>query len=193
MKYICLIYFDEQGAPDQAEREHCYDESARFAQELHASGKFVAAAPLHPTSTATSLRVRDGRTLVTDGPFAETREQLGGFFMINAKDLDEAISIASKIRLAAGELWKSGRWWRLRACPRISFLEVSIPAFAARYTGGVRSRGWKWNWKPSRTRKVQGDRKMRFLVIVKANKDSEAGRCRAGNFLKRWASSTRSW
>ena len=72
-------------------------ESAQLTHELHASGQYLAAAPLHPTSTATSVRVRDGKRLVTDGPFAETREQLGGYFLIDAKDLDEAIGIAARI------------------------------------------------------------------------------------------------
>jgi len=96
MQYMCLFYFEETQLTD-AVREACYLESAQFAQDLHEKGKFVAAAPLHPTSTATSLRQKDGKRLVTDGPFAETREQLGGFFIINANDLDEAINIASKI------------------------------------------------------------------------------------------------
>lgn len=96
MQYMCLLYFEEVQLTQDV-RDACYVESADFAQELHAQGKFVAAAPLQPTATATSLRHEDGKTLVTDGPFAETREQLGGFFIINAKDLDEAISIASKI------------------------------------------------------------------------------------------------
>ncbi len=96
MQYMCLLYFEEVQLTQDV-RDACYDESAKFAQDLHAKGKFVAAAPLQPTSTATSLRHDNGKTLVTDGPFAETREQLGGFFIINANDLDEAISIASKI------------------------------------------------------------------------------------------------
>ena len=66
-------------------------------KQLNSSGHYLAAAPLHPTSTATSVRVREGKRLVTDGPFAETREHLGGYFLINAKDLDEAIGIAAKI------------------------------------------------------------------------------------------------
>ena len=75
-------------------------ESAQLAQELNASGQYLAGAPLHPTSTATSVRVRDGKRLVTDGPFAETREQLGGYFLIDAKDLDEAIAIAARVPVA---------------------------------------------------------------------------------------------
>ncbi|HUK25687.1 MAG TPA: YciI family protein [Terriglobales bacterium] len=97
MKYMMLIYQDENGSPNQAEREACYADSAQYAQELSRRGKFLGAAPLQPTSTATSLRQREGKPLVTDGPFAETREQLGGFFLVDARDLDEAIEIAAKI------------------------------------------------------------------------------------------------
>jgi hypothetical protein len=96
MKYMLLIYLDEK-ALTEADRNQCYKDSTQFAHQLNASGQFLATAPLHPTSTATSVRMRDGKPLVTDGPFAETREQLGGFFMVDAKDLDEAISIASRI------------------------------------------------------------------------------------------------
>jgi hypothetical protein len=96
MKYMMLIYMAED-AMSQEEREHCYMESAQLAQDLHSGGKYLAANPLHPVSTATSVRVRDGKPLVTDGPFAETREHLGGYFLIDAKDLDEAISIAGRI------------------------------------------------------------------------------------------------
>ena len=96
MKYMLLIYQGEQ-AMNEAERQDCYVESTQLAQDLHAKGKYLAAAPLHPVSMATSVRVRDGKPLVTDGPFAETREQLGGYFLIDAKDLDEAIGIAKRI------------------------------------------------------------------------------------------------
>ncbi|HEY9643731.1 MAG TPA: YciI family protein [Coleofasciculaceae cyanobacterium] len=96
MKYLLLIYMDENAMSD-TEREHCYVESAQVAQDLHTQGQFVASAPLHPVATATSVRVRDGKSLVTDGPFAETREQLGGFYLVNAQDLDEAIAIATRI------------------------------------------------------------------------------------------------
>jgi hypothetical protein len=116
MKYMLLIYFDESGTPNEAEREKCYAESAHLAQELTAKGQFVAAAPLYPTATATSVRVRDDKRLVTDGPFAETREQLGGFFMINAKDLDEAIDIASRI--------PAGRWGTVEVRPIIEVPEL---------------------------------------------------------------------
>jgi hypothetical protein len=96
MQYMLLIYLEEQ-ALDDTEREECYVESVQLTQDLNSSGQYLAAAPLHPTSTATSVRVRDGKRFVTDGPFAETREQLGGYFLIEAKDLDEAIGIASRI------------------------------------------------------------------------------------------------
>ena len=96
MKYMLLIYMNEN-AMNQSEREHCYVESAALTQELHSRGQFVAASPLQPVSTATSVRVREGKRLVTDGPFAETREQLGGFYIIDVKDLNEAVSIAAKV------------------------------------------------------------------------------------------------
>jgi hypothetical protein len=93
---MMLIYQDEQ-ALSEAERVHCYGESAKLARQLHENGQFVAAHPLQSVATATSVRLRDGRPLLTDGPFAETREQLGGYFLVEAKDLDEAIAIAAKI------------------------------------------------------------------------------------------------
>jgi hypothetical protein len=99
MQYMLLIYTDER-ALSEAERQKCYAESTQLAQELHARGQYVAPSPLQPTSTATSVRVRDERRLVTDGPFAETREQMGGYFVVEAKDLDEAIGIAARIPMA---------------------------------------------------------------------------------------------
>ena len=96
MKYMLLVYLDER-AMSENEREQCYIKSAQLAQEIHSNGQYLDAAPLHPISTATSVRVRDGKRLVTDGPFAETREQLGGYYLIDAKDLDEAMRIAERI------------------------------------------------------------------------------------------------
>lgn len=96
MKYMLLVYLAEDAMTD-SEREHCYVESAQLAQDLNASGKYLAASPLHPVATATSVRVRSGKRLVTDGPFAETREALGGYYLIDARDLDEAMSIAERI------------------------------------------------------------------------------------------------
>ena len=99
MKYMLLVYLDEL-ALSETEREHCYVESAQLAQDLNSSGHYLAAGPLHPSSTATSVRVREGKRLVTDGPFAETREQLGGYYLIEARDLDEAIGVAERIPIA---------------------------------------------------------------------------------------------
>jgi hypothetical protein len=99
MKYMLLIYSDENGL-GETERKDCYAESTQLALDLHVNGQYVAANPLHPTSMATSVRVREGKRLVTDGPFAETREQLGGYFLIDANSLDEAIGIAAKIPMA---------------------------------------------------------------------------------------------
>lgn len=96
MKYMLLVYLDEQ-AMTESERERCYVESAKLTQQLNSSGQYLDASPLHPVATATSVRVRDGKGLVTDGPFAETREQLGGYYLVDARDLDEAIRIAEKI------------------------------------------------------------------------------------------------
>ncbi len=96
MKYMLLIYGDEH-ILSESERQACYQESAQLVQRLDAAGKFISTAPLHPTRLATSVQVRQGKRLVTDGPFAETREQLGGYFMVDAANLDEAIAIAEQI------------------------------------------------------------------------------------------------
>jgi hypothetical protein len=96
MKYLLLVYMGEQ-AMSETDREHCYVESTQLAHDLKAKGQYLAANPLQPVATATSVRVRNGKPLVTDGPFAETREQLGGYFLIDAKDLDEAIGVAARI------------------------------------------------------------------------------------------------
>jgi hypothetical protein len=99
MKYMLLVYLDEKALSDP-EREHCYVESAQLARDLSDAGKYVSAGPLHPVAMATSVRVRNGKRLVTDGPFAETREQLGGYYLIDAKNLDDAMSIAERIPVA---------------------------------------------------------------------------------------------
>ncbi len=99
MKYLLLIYLDEQ-ALNETERQECYLESTQLAHDLKASGHYLGANPLQPTAMATSVRMRDGKRVVTDGPFAETREQLGGYFLIDAKDLDAAIEIAARIPMA---------------------------------------------------------------------------------------------
>ena len=99
MQYLLLMYGDERALRER-ERQACYTESAQLAHEIKASGQYLAANPLHPTTMATTIRVRDGKRFVTDGPFAETREQLGGYFLIEAKHLDAAISIAARIPMA---------------------------------------------------------------------------------------------
>ena len=99
MKFMLLVYMDEKALSD-TEREACNVESAQLAQEIKSGGQYLSANPLHPTGLATSVRVRNGKRLVTDGPFAETREQLGGYFLIDAKDLDQAIGIAARIPMA---------------------------------------------------------------------------------------------
>ena len=96
MKYMLLVYSNEN-VWAEGERESCMAESTKLTHELHAKGKYLGASPLHPVASATSVRIRDGKRLVTDGPFAETHEQLGGFFLVDATDLDEAIAIASRI------------------------------------------------------------------------------------------------
>lgn len=99
MKYMLLIYHDEK-ALSEDERQACYAESLQLALEIQARGQYLGANPLEPTTMATSVRVREGKRLITDGPFAETREQLGGYFLIEAKNLDEAIAVAERIPMA---------------------------------------------------------------------------------------------
>ena len=99
MKYMLLIYHEEQDWHGRTEPEHqaIYHEYRELIQELQADGKYLGGDQLQSTTTASSVRIRDGKQMVTDGPFAETREQLGGFFMVEAKNLDEARSIAARI------------------------------------------------------------------------------------------------
>ncbi|MEZ4495563.1 MAG: YciI family protein [Thermomicrobiales bacterium] len=96
MKYILLIYLTEGSLSDQ-EMQACYGESAGVAQQMHTTGNYLAASPLLPVSTAVSVRIRDGKTTTTDGPFAETREQLGGYFVVEAESMEEAIKFAELI------------------------------------------------------------------------------------------------
>jgi len=99
MKYMLLIYHDEPSwsTVPEAERQQIYLEYRKLRADLESRGQFVTGSQLQPISTATSVRVRDGKELVTDGPFAETHEQLGGYFLIEAKNLDEATAIAARI------------------------------------------------------------------------------------------------
>ncbi len=96
MKYMLLIYGAESCWTEE-ERAACMTESTKICHELEAAGKFIAASPLHSVTTATSIRVRNGKREVIDGPFAETTEQLGGYYIIDVKDLDEALAIASRL------------------------------------------------------------------------------------------------
>ena len=92
MKYLCLVYLSEENwkaCPD----ERC----GQFAEALASSGRLIAAEPLHPGHTATTVRVRQGKTYVTDGPFAETKELLAGFYLVEAQSLDEALEVAAQI------------------------------------------------------------------------------------------------
>jgi len=99
MKYMLLIYHDEQSweGITEAERQQIYGEYRNLRGQLESRGQFLSGSELQPVTTATTVRVRDGKELVTDGPFAETHEQLGGYFLIEAENLDEATSIAAKI------------------------------------------------------------------------------------------------
>lgn len=99
MKYMLLIYQDEPSwdAITESERQQVYLEYRKLRDELTSRGQFITGSQLQPISTATSVRVRDGKELVTDGPFAETHEQLGGYFLIEAANLDEATAIAARI------------------------------------------------------------------------------------------------
>lgn len=99
MKYLLLIYMKED-AMNESERQECYVESTELTHDLNSRGQFLGANPLQPVATATSVQIREGKRLVTDGPFAETREQLGGYFLVDATDLNEAIAIASRIPAA---------------------------------------------------------------------------------------------
>lgn len=99
MKYLCLIYDEERklNAMSKAESDAFMGEYFGFTQDIRSKGHYVAGEALHPVSSATTVRVRNGATVTTDGPFAETTEQLGGFYLIDARDLNEAIQVAAKI------------------------------------------------------------------------------------------------
>lgn len=96
MKYMLLIYQAENAIPVEV-LQSCYDDSAQLARDLFAQGKLYSANPLKPPATATSIRPEGTKRIVTDGPFAETREQLAGYFMIEAADLDEALEIGKQV------------------------------------------------------------------------------------------------
>jgi len=97
MQYMLLIYDNESHPHTPDERNKMFQEYGAFTQGIIKSGNFNAGAPLQPTSTATTVRVRDGKTLTVDGPFAETKEQLGGYYLVEAENLDQAVAIAARI------------------------------------------------------------------------------------------------
>ncbi len=111
MKYLCLIYQDEQGAlkVPTAEMEKAMAEYWAFTDDIKKTGHHIASNGLQPTKTATTVRVRNGKVSTTDGPFAETKEQLGGFYLIEAKDLNDAIQVAARI--------PSARWGSVEVRP----------------------------------------------------------------------------
>lgn len=116
MKYLLLVYAEE-GVLSEAETQACYQESTRVCEQLDQKGQFLAASPLQSVALATSVRVREGKRLVTDGPFAETREQLGGYFLVEAADLDQAIEIAGQI--------PGARWGTVEIRPVVE--QVGLP------------------------------------------------------------------
>src|SRR5436190_655899 len=119
MKYMLLIYGDETAMAklNEAERAALFRDYGQFSEGIRRSGNFLAGAPLRPTPTATTVRLREGKRLVTDGPFAETREQLGGYYLVEAQDLDEATSTSPR-RSCTRRLRRRSSSGRARARPR---------------------------------------------------------------------------
>ncbi len=132
MQYMLLIYDDERRWAEMSDEERgpIFQEYFGLTKELQDAGAYVAGDPLQPTPTATTVRVRDGETLTTDGPFAETKEQLGGYYLIDAKDLDEAIQVAAKI--------PSARWGSIEIRPVVDFSQAGaqVDSGAAQATTG---------------------------------------------------------
>ncbi len=99
MKFMLLVHHDEEAFSkiNETTRKQMLAESVDLTHQLHANGQYLSASPLHPAATAVIVRVRDGKPFVTDGPFVETREQIAGYFLVDAKDRDEAIAIAARV------------------------------------------------------------------------------------------------
>ena len=121
MQYLLLIYGNENQLQNrgEAEREKIFNEYVDFARSIRTNGQYVGGNRLDSTAKATTVRVRDGKRLVTDGPFAETKEQLGGYFLVEAKDLDEAIALAGRI--------PGARWGSIEVRPIIP-VPAPVPA-----------------------------------------------------------------
>ena len=128
MRYLCLIYENEKNweTMTQAESEAVMNEYFAFTGDIQKSGKYVAGEALQPTQTATTVRVRNGKISTTDGPFVETKEQLGGFYLIEAKDLNEAIQIAAKI--------PSARYGGVEVRPVVDFSQEAAASAAGQQT-----------------------------------------------------------
>jgi hypothetical protein len=122
MKYLCLIYEDEKAWLNlpKEQSDAVMGEYFAFTDDIRKNGQYVAGEALHPTQTATTVRVRNGKTATTDGPFAETKEQLGGFYLVEAKDLNEAIQIASRI--------PSARFGSIEVRPVVDFSQAPSDA-----------------------------------------------------------------
>ena len=139
MKYLCLVYAEEQriAALSGGEWDALVAENLALCEELRRSGHYVGAAPLDSVKTAATVRVRHGRPATTDGPFAETKEQLGGYYLIEARDLDEAVQIAARTRARASEASRSGASRRTtRASPGLAGSSGPRPSRAPRRTRG---------------------------------------------------------
>ena len=99
MKFMLIVHHDEEAFSkiEKEKRQQMLSESIELTHQLHAAGQYLSASPLHPAATAVMVRVREGKPLVTDGPFIETREQIAGYFLVNAQDLNEAVRIATRV------------------------------------------------------------------------------------------------
>jgi hypothetical protein len=99
MKFMLIVHHDEEAFQkiEKDKRQQMLADSVELTHQLHAAGQYLSASPLQPAATAVMVRVREGKPLVTDGPFIETREQIAGYFLVNAQDLNEAIRIATKV------------------------------------------------------------------------------------------------
>src|SRR5687768_1887795 len=121
MQYLVLIYSEEpREAPDPAQIGAVMEEYNAYTTMLRDTGRYVSGEALQPTATATTVRVRDGQTLTTDGPFAETKEALGGFYVVEAKDLDEALEI--------GAACPGAKWGSIEVRPIVDFAAGQLPS-----------------------------------------------------------------